>query len=266
MNKNNLFEFYNKSKEYFDSSERAHLNKSIFPIHRKILNRCRKKRGLIVDLGCGTGLDIVNMVSNDNFCIGIDISQLAINRANSRKIKNASFKKSDLEDLFLKDESVDVITSFYVFEHLFNPEKVLSEIDRVLKKNGEAFILCPSFASPFRGAPIFGGIRKIRIIKKAILSLFRIFSVWIFKKKDFKVNMIEESQIDFSKVGEDWDATNEPSVFEFVNYFKNKNYKVFFDSWLTPPKTKIEKFFSYFKELPIVKYWGPIIYIHAQKK
>jgi len=102
VNKKKLFEFYNQSEEYFKSTEQGHLQGNIFPIHRKILNKCKKKKGLIVDLGCGTGLDVSKMVSNDNFCLGIDISELAVNRAKSRKIKNTDFKKSNLENLPLE--------------------------------------------------------------------------------------------------------------------------------------------------------------------
>lgn len=260
----NLFEFYNQNKEYFKLTEQGHLRGGLFPIHKEILNKCKEKKGFLVDLGCGTGLDILAMTDKNNFCLGIDISQLAIKKALARtkNKKNIDFKQSNLEKLPLENNSVDVITSFFTFEHLLNSEKVLDEIDRVLKSKKEAFILCPNYSSPFRNPPIFGGIRKIRIVKKMILSLWRVFNVWFLKKKDFRVKIIEP---DLTKIGEDWDAVNEPSVFEFINYFKRKNYKIDYQTWLSPPKTKIEKFFSYFKNFPIIKYWGPVCYIYAKK-
>ncbi|MFH1551657.1 MAG: class I SAM-dependent methyltransferase, partial [bacterium] len=201
MGKEKLFKFYNRSQEYFELAEKGHLKKTTFPIHREILNKCQKKKGLIVDLGCGTGLDISKMVSNNNFCLGIDISQLAIDKAKSRKMENTDFLKSDLENLPLENKSVDIITSFFTFEHLLNPEKVLSEADRILKENGEIFILCPNFSSPFRGAPVYGWYNKAKIFKKMFLSLSRIFSVLILRKKDFKVKIIDESLINFKKIG-----------------------------------------------------------------
>ena len=266
MKKNDLFEFYNQSEEYFDLSERAHSKGELFPIHQEILDKCQKKKGLIVDLGCGTGLDVSKMVSDDNTCLGLDISKLAIDKAKSKKIKKTNFKKSDFENLPLEDNSVDVVTSFFVFEHLFNLEKVLSEADRILKKNGEVFFLCPNFASPFRGAPVYGWYSKDKILKKIFLSLGRIFNVWILRKKDFRVRIIDESLINLNKTGEDWDAVNEPSMFEFINYFKRKNYQIDFRTWLSPSKTVSEKLFSYFKSFPIIKYWGPLCYIYAQKR
>ncbi len=182
--KKKFLNYYSENKKYFELREQSRLQEEIFPIHKEILEKCRKKKGLIVDLGCGTGLDTLAMSGQENFCLGIDISQLAINKAKARKIKNADFLKSDLENLPLNSKSVDVITSFYTFEHLFDTEKVLSEIDRVLKSKGEIFLLCPNYVSPFRGAPAFGGVRKIKIAKKMILLLSRIFNVWFLRKKE----------------------------------------------------------------------------------
>lgn len=278
MNKEkDFFKFYNQSNAYFELTEQGHREGDIFPVHRQILNECRKKKGLIVDLGCGTGLDALTMLSNNNYCLGLDISGIAIKKALARaeelKVKNVDFKQANLDILPLVDNSIDVITSFYTFEHLLNPEKVLSEIDRVLKPNGEVFVLCPNFSSPFRGAPVFGGIRKTRIFKKILLSLGRFFNVYILMDKSFKIKIIDSSLINLptdlvgkSKIGYDWDAANEPSLLEFVNYFKRCQYKILFESWLTPPKTKIESFFANFKKLPIIKYWGPICYVYAQKR
>ncbi len=217
--KEKLYQFYNQSEEYFELTEQGHRREIIFPIHREILNKCRERNGLLIDLGCGTGLDTLAMSGQNNFCLGIDISGLAIKKARIRaeNKKNVKFRRSDLENLPLEDRSVKTITSFYTFEHLFNPEKVLSEVDRVLIKKGELFLLCPSFASPFRNAPVFGGVRKIRILKKMILSLIRIFSVRILRKRDFKVKMIDESLIDFNKIGKDLTF---PSEMQFSRYNK----------------------------------------------
>ena len=265
-----LFNYYNQNEEYFELAEKGQSGKNNIIFYQKILNRCKNKKGFLIDLGCGTGLDIFAMTGKNNFCLGLDISKLAINRAvkraDKKKIKNVDFKQSNLDKIFLKDNSVNTITSFWSFEHLLNPEKVLSEADRILKKDGEIFILCPNFSSPFRGAPVYGWYSKDKILKKMILSLSRIFSVLILRKKDFKVKMIDESLIDFNKIGEDWDAANEPSIFEFINYFRRKNYQVDFKTWLSPPKTMSERFFSYFKNFLIIKYWGPVCYFYAKKR
>lgn len=62
----------------------------------------------------------------DNNC---DYSQLDIN--------------GDLRDIPLENNSVDVIISIQVFEHLPEPWKVLAEFNRILKIDGYVFITCP---------------------------------------------------------------------------------------------------------------------------
>ena len=135
-----LHQFYNENEEYFNLADEGHEN--IFPIHREILDKCKDKSGLIVELGCGTGIDSIAMSGKDNYVMGIDISELAIKKARKRAegIEGVEFKESNLEALPLEDNSVDVIASFFTFEHLFNPERVLSEINRVLKNNGVLII------------------------------------------------------------------------------------------------------------------------------
>ena len=49
----------------------------------------------------------------------------------------------DLEKIPLKDNSVDKIICIWVFEHLKEPEKVLIEFKRILKKKGKIYIISP---------------------------------------------------------------------------------------------------------------------------
>ncbi len=85
-----------------------------------------------------------------------------------------------------------------------------------------------------------------------MLYLWRMVNVSLFRKKDFRVRLIDSNLIDLTKIGEDWDAVNEPSVFEFVHYFRRKGYSVDFQTWLSPVKSGVEKFFSYFKKILVI--------------
>jgi SAM-dependent methyltransferase len=51
--------------------------------------------------------------------------------------------RGDLRAIPLEDQSVDVIISIQVLEHLPEPWKVLAEFNRVLKQGGHLFITCP---------------------------------------------------------------------------------------------------------------------------
>jgi ubiquinone/menaquinone biosynthesis C-methylase UbiE len=49
------------------------------------------------------------------------------------------------EDLPIEDDSVDLISCLEVIEHVQDPDKVLSEMHRVLRKEGMAVITFPSY-------------------------------------------------------------------------------------------------------------------------
>jgi SAM-dependent methyltransferase len=59
---------------------------------------------------------------------------------------------ADVCNLPFKDESIDVIIFKNVLEHVKDPTKALSEIKRVLKKNGYLYVKIP-FLQPFHAVP-----------------------------------------------------------------------------------------------------------------
>ena len=54
---------------------------------------------------------------------------------------------ADAHSLPYADESVDVVHSEAVFEHLYNPGQASKEIYRILKKGGKAYICTPFLAT-----------------------------------------------------------------------------------------------------------------------
>lgn len=59
---------------------------------------------------------------------------------------------ADAADLPFKDGSIDMIIFKNVLEHVPNPNRVLSEIERVLKKGGTLYVKIP-FLQPFHAVP-----------------------------------------------------------------------------------------------------------------
>jgi ubiquinone/menaquinone biosynthesis C-methylase UbiE len=51
--------------------------------------------------------------------------------------------QGDALNLPFKDESFDIVTAFEVIEHLYDPQKALGEIRRILKMDGIALISTP---------------------------------------------------------------------------------------------------------------------------
>ncbi len=93
-----------------------------------------EKELTIYDFGCGTKPYSI-FCDNKKIYIGIDID-----------IKNKEADiLADVSDLPVKDEVADIVVSFYLLEHVNNPQKVIMEKYRILKKGGELFMLVPLY-------------------------------------------------------------------------------------------------------------------------
>lgn len=97
-----------------------------------LAQRINSGEKIIIELGCG-----MNKKTNG---IGIDILNLP----------DVDIV-ADLENgfPFLPDGSVDEIHSTSVIEHIENFEYLMSEIVRILKKNGKCYTYVPHFSNPY---------------------------------------------------------------------------------------------------------------------
>lgn len=100
----------------------------------------------ILDVGCGDGvlLSFIEKKLNGYSLglYGVDLSQKAISVAQN-KIKNGHFHKSSVYKLPFQENTFDVIVSTDVIEHVSRPKKMLKEIKRVAKENGNIIIGTP---------------------------------------------------------------------------------------------------------------------------
>ncbi len=106
-----------------------------------------KKGDIVLDLGSGAGFDAflcARKVGETGKVIGVDMTKKMIEKAKSLaekyNYKNVEFKLGDIEDLPLENESVDKIISNCVINLAPDKDKVFSEANRVLKKQGELFV------------------------------------------------------------------------------------------------------------------------------
>jgi SAM-dependent methyltransferase len=102
----------------------------------------------LLDLGCGTGTSFAELSDEKREMrwVGLDImdSQEVISRARA----NLAFCAYDGVHIPLADQSVDIVYSRQVFEHVRHPQLVIEEAHRVLKQNG-VFVGSTSHLEPF---------------------------------------------------------------------------------------------------------------------
>jgi ubiquinone/menaquinone biosynthesis C-methylase UbiE len=93
--------------------------------------------GSLLDFGCGTK-PYKNLFLNVDSYIGVDYQIKG--REESQKTVDFFY---DGKTIPFKDQEFDSILSTEVLEHVFNIEEILSELNRVLKINGQAIITTP---------------------------------------------------------------------------------------------------------------------------
>jgi ubiquinone/menaquinone biosynthesis C-methylase UbiE len=64
------------------------------------------------------------------------------------KERNIPFIQSDIINLPLKDNSIDLVLLRFVVEHISDPEKAFQEINRILSPNGKVLIVTTNLSSP----------------------------------------------------------------------------------------------------------------------
>lgn len=101
------------------------------------------KEGKVLDLGCGDGL-FLNLLKNKSIeGEGIDISEQAVNKCLAKRLKAKVFNFEN-HPLPYPDDEFEYTVMLDVLEHLFFPEKLLSEAARVSK---HVIIAVPNFNS-----------------------------------------------------------------------------------------------------------------------
>lgn len=102
---------------------------------------------VVLDLGSGAGFDAFlasSKVGKTGKVIGIDMTDEMLEKARENAKKgnytNVEFKKGDIEDLSVEDNSIDAIISNCVINLAPDKEKVFKEAYRVLKMGGRLMI------------------------------------------------------------------------------------------------------------------------------
>jgi ubiquinone/menaquinone biosynthesis C-methylase UbiE len=94
-----------------------------------------------IDLGCGTCKETFILKDKFKNFIGIDFSKNMLEIA-SKRIQDGIFIPSDLQkDIPLLDNMADSISIIYFLHHITNKKHFLSEVNRIMKKDGILIVI-----------------------------------------------------------------------------------------------------------------------------
>ena len=127
-------------------------NKSDYP--KKLVNYIIKKYNIkegdkILDIGCGDGVITKCFIECGIDAYGMDISNSSKENIPSKKFKSYNLNEKKYP---FKDEKFDFIFSKSVVEHLQNPDILLDESYRMLKKGGVLICMAPSWKHSYKEA------------------------------------------------------------------------------------------------------------------
>jgi len=126
---------------------------------------------LVLDLGCGAGIDSAEFARNGASVVSVDFTLIATQSTQSL-LKEANLPaqvaQADATSLPFKNDTFDCVYSFGVLHHIPNVERAMVEIKRVLKPGGQVMAMLYNKDSLLYGYSIV----YLRWVKERLLDKF----------------------------------------------------------------------------------------------
>jgi malonyl-CoA O-methyltransferase len=106
----------------------------------KVLGKVDVAGGIVLDVGCGSGLFFSNVADRADFVVGVDISRKLLLKAKNCASKNVFVVQADADHLPFQENTFDVTFSFTVLQNMPTPSKTVQEIKRVTVEGGKVAV------------------------------------------------------------------------------------------------------------------------------
>lgn len=184
------------------------------PFGLKLLDKIDYKKNItVLDIGSGTGFpltEIAMRLGNSCKVYGIDPWATAIKRIQEKidfyEIRNVEMVNGFAENIPLKNNSINLITSNNGLNNVVNMEKALNECSRLIKKDGQFIQTFNLNNSMFEFYSIMemvlvdlGMDNEVALIEKQIYEKRKPLEEYLslLEKYDFQIESVEKDQFDY---------------------------------------------------------------------
>lgn len=230
----------NTCKKNYDSTYLVFISELYSEVKKHSLSLLNLKEfSIILDLGCGTGIDTLKLSTNNkkSQIFGVDHDVEMLNIAQKTPMPNINYILSQADSLSFEADYIDAILCDRIFQHLPNVNVVIAQINRVLKTKGMIVIVETDWMSMGFNTPFIETERKILdhksnidirngIASRLMLNYFENYRIANFKTFPLQLNSLADANYFFGlfRVLENSNLTqNEHN--EFLNYVKNCDIK-----------------------------------------
>jgi ubiquinone/menaquinone biosynthesis C-methylase UbiE len=136
-----------------------------------------KPKGLVLDVGCGSGLFFSHVPSKANGIVGVDISKtlllLAMKRA--KMLENVSLVQADADHLPFKSDVFEGVFAFTLLQNMPKPAETLTELRRTAR--GGAAVTVTGLKKTFsiqtlKELLVLAGFRLVSVQDEEILKCY----------------------------------------------------------------------------------------------
>jgi len=175
--------FWDKFAAHYDSFVRNIFGKTYKSILENMDSELNANQA-VLEIGTGTGIIPFAIYSKVSSIVATDISPDMIKIASQKQadlnIRNINFQVQDSYNLAFPDKSFDVVIASNLLHLLYEPEKPLAEVMRVMKDDG--IFIAPTFC-------VGENLRsKVITTVAGIISGFKIINNWSIR--EFKIMLL----------------------------------------------------------------------------
>ena len=266
---------WDKDSDYYEACRKYVLEAAKADGEYAWLKRQLPERGLVLEVGCGEGINIEVLSRPGLRFVGCDVAGLPLRMAQGRVPADGSraFLQADAERLPFPPATFDAVFAISVLEHLVTPERAVSSMAEVLRPGGSLLLVSPNYGGPLGASPGRRGGGASRFLRRMLGTLSR------GRPGDrLGWERIDPPVLDGVPWEGDFDALVEPELRSLRGWMRGKGLEIVdsrsglgWYSWTSYPGGGLVRGLRHACEgvgrlgVPVFRDFGPLIAIHARR-